>query len=374
MKRLHLLCFCMLVFCLATACANAVPGQPDGQGGGPEDGSMARAGIAPVWLGLRARLAADGLSGPEVDKLLATLPPTPTQSPMGRKMRELYKRKFLSRPKTPGQAKPRPTYYRGVVTEANAQTCREFIAANQTAFARAEASYGVPSSIAVALLFVETRLGRVLADVPENAFYTLASMAISRDLDSISDWLVHMPGHAEHPDWFAEIMPRRADWAYNETRALVRHMLEDKVRPEDLPGSIYGAVGLCQFMPSNIRPYGADGNADGRVELFTVPDAVASLSNYLVRHGWKGNPDRVRQHALLMSYNHSQVYANTILALGDLVAGNPAGPVVAGKRRLAGRKAAVRQGGKTGARAGKRSGQGKARKAGKGDRAGQAKK
>ena len=56
------------------------------------------------------------------------------------------------------------------------------------------------------------------------------------------------------------------------------------------------------------------------VDLFTVPDAVASLSNYLARHGWKAGLSRERQHALLMRYNHSTVYANTIMALADRVA------------------------------------------------------
>ncbi|MGE9985021.1 lytic murein transglycosylase [Desulfovibrio sp. SGI.169] len=279
--------------------------------------------VAPAWRPLAERLAADGLSGPRVDALLVTLAATPSQSPMGRKMRELYMRRFFPKPPS---GKPVPRYYKGVVTQKNAQLCRDFIAANDRSFALAKARYGVPPAIAASLLFVETRLGKVLADVPENAFYTLASMSVSRQPQDISDWLPRMPGYEQHLDWFAETMPKRADWAYNEARALVRHLLRDNADPRSLPGSIYGAVGLCQFMPSNIAVYGADGDGDGRVDLFSVPDAVASLASYLAKHGWKEGISRVRQHKLLMAYNHSQTYANTILALSDLVAQPPLPP------------------------------------------------
>ena len=273
---------------------------------------------AAIWEPLLQRLAADGISGPQVTALFAALPAEATQSPMGRKMKELYRRRFLPAP--PPSGKPRQQYYKGVVTEANARTCADFIKANAAAFDEAQRRYGVPRHVAVALLFVETRLGRVLGDVKENAFYTLASMAVSRDPDDIRQWLPQLPGYEKHLGWLKETMPQRADWAYKETRALVEHMLRDQVPAEHLPGSIYGAVGLCQFMPSNITTYGADGDGDGRVDLFTIPDAVASLSFYLYKHGWRAGIDRKRQHALLMRYNKSTVYANTILALGDLVA------------------------------------------------------
>ena len=208
-----------------------------------------------------------------------------------------------------------------MLTEANAQACRDFLAAHAGAFDVAEQRYQVPRSIAVSLLFVETRLGKVLADVKENAFYTLASMAVTRTPESISGWLPKMKDYEKHRDWFEQTMPRRADWAYKETRALVVYMTREGISPDQLPSSVYGAVGLCQFMPSNIDVYGADGNGDGRVNLFEIPDAVASLANYLYRHGWRTGIDRARQHKILMAYNHSSVYANTILALSDMVEG-----------------------------------------------------
>lgn len=268
------------------------------------------------WQPLADRLAQDGLHGSKVDALLATLGDRPTQSPMGRKIRELYKRQILQQKKP---VKPQK-HYKGVVTQDNARICQEYIARHEAIFLRARQQYGVPPHVAVALLFVETRLGNVLGDVPENAFYTLASMAISRDEQSISSWLGKLPGYEQHLDWLHATMNKRADWAYGEVRALVRYMLRDGIEPQAIPGSIYGAVGLCQFMPSNISTFGIDGDGDGRVDLFTVPDAVMSLSNYLYRHGWRSGMNYKQQHKILMTYNHSTTYANTILDLGQLVA------------------------------------------------------
>ena len=268
-----------------------------------------------MWQPLVARLERDGLSHAQVKAYFATLPPTITQSPMGRKMVDLYKKKFFPNPP------PKPTdYYKGVVTQENAAKCRRYLREHAQAFESAAAKYGVSPEIAVALLFVETRLGTVLADVPENAFYTLASMALSRKPQDIAAWLPKMRGHASRLAWIERTMQPRAEWAYRKVRALVRYMLENNIRPEQMPSSIYGAVGLCQFMPSNIPLYGADGNGDGRIDLFCIDDATASLANYLAKHGWKRDNTRAEQHALLMKYNHAAVYANTILALSDLVA------------------------------------------------------
>lgn len=283
--------------------------------------SQAYMNLAPVWRPLARRLANDGLHGPAVMALLEQLGPVPTQSPMGRKIKELYRRQFMPSKKTVSADQ----YYKGVVTEANAELCRQFVREHETAFTLAREKYGVPPQIASALLFVETRLGKVLADVPENAFYTLASMAVCDKPGDISQYLSSLPGYQKHLPWLEETMRKRADWAYNETRALMEHMLRDNIAPGNLPSSIYGAVGLCQFMPSNISAYGADGDGDGRVDLFNVPDAVASLAKYLAAHGWRPGISVEKRHKVLMSYNHSQVYANTILALAALVdgAGSP---------------------------------------------------
>ncbi len=327
--------FCLL--CLP-ACADvqpvtAAPQEKAPAGIGTGAAAVESPAVAAEWQPLRRALAADGLSGPKVDRLLATLGPR-TQDPMGRKMRELYRSRFMPRPKTSGA----PKYYKGVVTQANAARCADYVRAHGTAFRRAERAWGVPPSTAAALLFVETRLGSVFKDLNyAGALHTLASMSQSRTFDSIGDWHARMPGCEKHRDWFAEIMPKRADWAYKETRALVRYMVDNGFTPDQLPGSIYGAIGLCQFMPSNIVPYGVDGDGDGVIDLGGVDDAVMSLAHYLHRHRWKTGASLADRRRVIMTYNKSTRYADTILALGDLVekelAAGSGGAAAAGRKR-----------------------------------------
>ncbi|MBR4741883.1 MAG: lytic murein transglycosylase [Desulfovibrio sp.] len=265
------------------------------------------------WQELTQKLARDGLSGQPYQELLSLLPATPTQSPMGRKIFDLYQRKFY-----PKQVVERE-FYPGVVTDENAKTCLAYMRKHAQWFDLAQNKYGVPPSIAVALLFVETRLGTVLADVPENAFYTLASMAVTRKFSDIPLWTPKLKEGRKRVEWIEQKMRERADWAYREFRALLVYMVDNKLKPNEVPGSIYGAVGLCQFMPSNIAVYAEDGNKDGRIDLFMIEDASLSLAKYLAKHGWKSDLCREEQHKILMRYNHAKVYANTILALSDLI-------------------------------------------------------
>ena len=123
-------------------------------------------------------------------------------------------------------------------------------------------------------------------------------------------------------------MEDKADWAYAELRALLEYSVANGVDPFEIPGSGYGAVGLCQFMPSNLPRYAVDGDGDGIIDLFAPADAVASLSNYLARHGWKKDMSIPEQIKVLRRYNNLAVYANTILALAEKIREIPGRPTV----------------------------------------------
>lgn len=299
------------------------------------DGStLEKAGSLQSWHELSARLQKDGLDAGKTRALFSSLSAPPALKPIGLKIKELYTIQFLPKPAPKAEApkasakaaqkKPAASplgvpgpWFKGTVTRENAQRCREFIRSNSSAFALAEKKYGVPREIAAALLFVETRLGSFLGK--ENAFYSLASMSVKRSSESIAHYLDEVPGIWKRLGWVDEKAEEKSEWAYRELKALLEYCWANGIDPQAVPGSVYGAVGMCQFMPSNIARFAEDGNGDGVIDLFSAPDAILSLSRYLSMNGWKRGLTLEGQTKVLMTYNRMLKYARTILALAKTI-------------------------------------------------------
>jgi membrane-bound lytic murein transglycosylase B len=72
-------------------------------------------------------------------------------------------------------------------------------------------------------------------------------------------------------------------------------------------------------MPSQAFIFGVDADGDGRVDLFTAVDALHSIANYLKKNGWKCRMNRAQRQKVILSYNHSLIYANTVLAVAEKI-------------------------------------------------------
>ena len=65
-------------------------------------------------------------------------------------------------------------------------------------------------------------------------------------------------------------------------------MIDRGVPRSRLKGSWAGATGYPQFLPSVWLRLGADGDGDGRADIWrSEPDALASIANYLNNAGWR---------------------------------------------------------------------------------------
>jgi lytic murein transglycosylase len=79
---------------------------------------------------------------------------------------------------------------------------------------------------------------------------------------------------------------RRRDVFRNELLQALK-MLQAGVPRAKMKSSWAGAVGLTQFMPSEYFSYAADGDGDGKADIFdSVPDALASAAHQLAGKGW----------------------------------------------------------------------------------------
>ncbi len=137
---------------------------------------------------------------------------------------------------------------------ANVANGARFLAEYAPWLARAEAQYGVPPAVIVAILGVETKYGS----------YT----GKHRVLDALATQGFDHPTRA--PFFFGELA---------EFFVLCR---EQGYKPAEVLGSYAGAVGAAQFMPSNYRRLAVDFDGDGKRDLWSAPDAIGSIANYFV--------------------------------------------------------------------------------------------
>lgn len=265
------------------------------------------------WTPLIERLVADKFDEEAMQKLFSQPGVKYDADIMSCKLREL----ILNRSKRPDALyarKIKNAYARFLKPEAIAEA-HSYAQRNTMVLENITKVYCVPKEIVVSILLVETELGRNLGT--RGAFNTLASMALSSDLETIRPYL--SPGLVtKKNEAFARKRCRqKAAWAYRELKALLRYASESGTDPLSIPGSLYGAIGLCQFMPSTIPAYGVDADKDGRINLFAAQDALYSVANYLHAHGWKCGIGTKRQYRVILTYNNSKIYAKTVLGVAE---------------------------------------------------------
>lgn len=126
--------------------------------------------------------------------------------------------------------------------------------------AKAEAEYGVPPEVIVAIIGVETRYGKVTGTTP--VFTALMTLCF--------DYPPRAPFFCEQVDYFLRLSQR------------------ENFNPLRIKGSYAGAMGMAQFMPSSYFNDTVDYDGNGVVNLWESPaDAIGSIGNYLKVRGWE---------------------------------------------------------------------------------------
>lgn len=267
------------------------------------------------WDPLIARLTADGHDAWELQRLFASLESAPLPEFMGQKAVELYGRYGKASLTLSGEDRGKfaPPDYTRIAGGMSVAVGRKTIAANAKFFERLYQQYGVPAPFIVAVLMVETGLGAETGK--QSALLALGSMAST---GSLNDVLHIISGIEKNQDALQDLIKARSDRAYDELKALIKYADISGKNAAAIPGSVYGAIGICQFMPSNISRFGVSTSGKRSVpDLFVLSDAAASVAQYLSAHGWRKATTPSAQIAVLRSYNHSDVYASTVYGVAS---------------------------------------------------------
>jgi len=187
-----------------------------------------------------------------------------------RKTRHNARAVQLMQPAPPGQARSWQAYRARFVEPVRINAGVAFWDRHAQALSRAEQEYGVPPEIIVGILGVETVYGQQTGKF--RVMDVLATLAF------------------DYPD--APNQEARKRYFRGELENTLLLARESAIDPFALYGSYAGAIGWPQFMPGSIRQYAVDFDGDGKIDLRnSAVDAIGSIANFLVQHGWKtGQP------------------------------------------------------------------------------------
>lgn len=159
----------------------------------------------------------------------------------------------------PGEAKPWYEYRKIFITDKRIRDGIAFMKEWRYSLEDAYRETGVNPEIITAIIGVETGYG--------------ANMGKYEVLDALYTLGFNYPKRGRYfRSEFANFvkLADREGWGYR-----------DKL------GSYAGAMGMCQFMPSNYLRLTTDFDHDGKVDLFRSPvDAIGSVAKYFQKSGW----------------------------------------------------------------------------------------
>lgn len=166
-------------------------------------------------------------------------------------------------------------YRQQFINSAKINLGEDFMCEHQEALAKAEAKYGVPKSIILGIIGVETSYGSFTGHY--RVIDSLATLAFNS--------------------------PRRVEFWQDELAQYILMCYQYKLEVGKLIGSIDGGFGIGQFMPSAYLEFAVTAEADtaesGTAKagskrapnLMQADDAIMSIANYLKQHGWQsGQP------------------------------------------------------------------------------------
>lgn len=110
----------------------------------------------------------------------------------------------------------------------------------------------------------------------------------------------------------------RASYFGNELIEAMQIIDAGHVKAGKMVGSWAGAMGHPQFMPSSFMRYAVDFKGDGHKDIWgSVPDALASIANYMQGFGWRPGETWGYEVRLPRDFNYQNVWSGAVASLAD---------------------------------------------------------
>ena len=203
------------------------------------------AAFAAFLQGVRAEALKGGIDAGTLDAALTSVEQIPRVMELARNQPE-FKMTF-------------ERYLEIVVSPERIARGRTLLAENRALIERFSGPSGVPPQVMTALWGIESNFGTRLGDF--DVIPALATLVFNNF---------------------------RTQFFRQQLIASLRILSQGHIGLHDMKGSWAGAMGQCQFIPTSFLAYAADGDGDGRRDIWTSkPDVFASIANYLQRVGWR---------------------------------------------------------------------------------------
>lgn len=150
------------------------------------------------------------------------------------------------------------TYSTRVISQKNIKIGRNKAKLLADTLEAVERRFKVQRRFILSIWGIETRFGLVKANIP--VIPAVATLAFDK---------------------------RRSKYFRAQVFAVLEMLEKGYIDLEKLKGSWAGAMGQPQFMPSSYLAYAADFDGDGKRDIWNnTGDVLASIANYLSKHGW----------------------------------------------------------------------------------------
>lgn len=255
------------------------------------------------WRGWRYLVGKLSLDGVDEQRLRSIY-----DNPKMPKFTSVY---FSVTPKEP------PSIYSGFSSPSRIKLAQRCLKSNYQHFAAAERHFKIPKQVIAAVLFVETQCGKITGR--SQILTRLSRLASVGDPDNLRKNFDKQRA-VDSSVTFEQVL-KRAEYLeqtfYPEIAALMKIAEQHRVSVFDIRGSVAGAFGISQFLPSSYLKFGYDGNRDSVISLYSMSDAIWSAANYLSFYGWDSAKSLDENRAVIWNYNRSASYGDAVIKLAQ---------------------------------------------------------